>query len=88
MNKLYFKYLALLPINILTPPSNHGAIIGLTLDGNVRYNLQSTDGPFITTTCALQVGNLLIVGSLKSDFVGILPLDLMKTIYFKSSANV
>ena len=65
----------LLPINILTPPSNHGAIIGLTLDGNVRYNLQSTDGPFITTTCALQVGNQLIVGSLKSDFVGILALD-------------
>jgi sugar lactone lactonase YvrE len=52
-----------------------GFIIGLDLDGNVKYNLQDPNGEFYpNTTSAIEANGMLYLGSHKNNGVGKIPV--------------
>ncbi len=69
------KVLGALPPRVLLPPGRHNMIIGIAADGSIAYNLQSSDGPFTTTTAALRIGDHLYIGSLGGDAVGVMSIS-------------
>ena len=68
------KLISVLPTSILEPPGTHAFILGLDGDGNVIHNLQDPQSDFRTTTSAIRNGDVLYIGSLGTDAVGVLKL--------------
>ena len=69
------KVLSRLPDSLLTgPESSYGFLIGLDLDGNVRYNIQDPAGGYGTITSVNQFGDSLYLGSIAMWSVGRLPV--------------
>jgi sugar lactone lactonase YvrE len=54
---------------------DEGYILGLDLDGNVKYTLQDPDGEFYpNTTSAIEANGMLYLGSHKNDGIGKIPV--------------
>ncbi|RMG85474.1 MAG: SMP-30/gluconolactonase/LRE family protein [Bacteroidetes bacterium] len=66
------KVILRLPDKVLrgVEPKPFGMVLGLDLEGNVKYNYQDTLGVFHDITSATQFGDVLWLGSLKTDFAG------------------
>ncbi len=61
----------------LIRPSNYGAVIGIDLEGKVKYNLQDSDARFHTITSAFQIDDTLYLGSAAMKSVGRLSLSVL-----------
>lgn len=68
------RVIGALPAGMLMPPGRFNMIVGIAGDGTVAYNLQNDSGPLDKITSALRLGDVLYIGSLGSDAVGVLPL--------------
>ena len=56
---------------------DEGYILGLDLDGNVKYNLQDPNGEFYpNTTSAIEANGILYLGSFKNDGIGKISVPL------------
>jgi sugar lactone lactonase YvrE len=73
------KLLGALPASVLeSSMDTYGQFIGLDVDGNVKYNIQSGAGHFHTVTSVNQFGDNLLIGSLRMNAVGVYPLELLE----------
>lgn len=68
------KLLGGLPANMLVPSSDLGFALGLSLDGAVKFNLQSHDGRYHTVTSVNEYDGLLWLGSLAMPSIAVLPV--------------
>ena len=72
----FLKKLVLrIPQSLQPSPTHQGYIIGLSLDGNVIYNMQDLSGTtFAPTTSAIEQNGMLYLGSLTMSGVGRIPV--------------
>ncbi len=69
------KILSRLPTSLLVgPDTSYGFLIGLDLNGKVRYNIQDPAGGYNTVTSVNQFGDSLYLGSIAMHSVGRLPV--------------
>ncbi|MFT6593841.1 MAG: sugar lactone lactonase YvrE [Zhongshania sp.] len=68
------KLLGGLPAELLVPASQLGFVVGLGLDGKVKFNLQSESGAYHTITSVNEYDGQLWLGSLAMPSVAVLPL--------------
>ena len=72
------KLLGGLPAALLVPASHYGFVVGLNLDGSVKFNLQSGSGVYHTVTSVNEYDGHIWLGSLAMNSVAVLPLSKAK----------
>ncbi len=68
------KLLGGLPAELLVPSDHYGFVVGLGLDGSVKFNLQSGAGIYHTVTSVNEYDGHIWLGSLAMPAVAVLPL--------------
>lgn len=68
------KLLGGLPAELLVPANQLGFALGLTLDGKVKFNLQSSSGKYHTITSVNEYDGQVWLGSLAMSSIGVLPV--------------
>jgi sugar lactone lactonase YvrE len=71
------KLLGGLPADLLVPTSKLGFVLGLGLDGTVKFNLQSESGVYHTITSVNEYDGHLWLGSLAMPSIAVLPLSVV-----------
>ncbi|MFT6552458.1 MAG: hypothetical protein ACJA1I_002513, partial [Zhongshania marina] len=66
-----------LPADLLVPTSKLGFVLGLGLDGTVKFNLQSESGVYHTITSVNEYDGHLWLGSLAMPSIAVLPLSVV-----------
>jgi len=72
------KLLGGLPAELLVPADHYGFVVGLSLDGSVKFNFQSASGSYHTVTSANEYDGHVWLGSLAMPSVAVLPLQDLK----------
>lgn len=73
------RLLASLPISLLTASTEYGFVIGINTQGQVVYNLQSSQG-YQSITTATPYQNYLFLGSIENDSIGMIQLPSMPAV--------